>query len=75
MLNCQPSAHTTRAQILNEHQLLEEIAWFEIRLNEIGDGENAYEKGLARAYEETLGDHRVRLANLQRLGKAIALAY
>jgi len=74
MLNSQPSAPLPRAAILNEQQLVEEIAWFEIRLNEIGDGESAYEKGLARAYEETLGDHRVRLANLQRLGKATALA-
>lgn len=74
MLNSQPSAQITRAQILNEHQLVQEIAWFEIRLSEIGDGENAYEKGLARAYEATLSDHRVRLANLQRLGKATVLA-
>ena len=74
MLNSQPSAQITRAQILNEHQLVLEIAWFEIRLNEIGDGENAYEKGLARTYEETLSGHRVRLANLQQLGKATALA-
>lgn len=74
MLNSQPFAQITRAQILKEHQLVLEIVWFEIRLCEIGDGENAYEKGLARAYEEALSDHRVRLADLQRLGKATALA-
>lgn len=67
MLDNHRSAHSTRARILNEDQLIEEIAWFETRLFEIGGGECAYEKGLARVYEETLCDHRKRLANLQQV--------
>ena len=67
MLDNHRSAPTTRARILNEDQLIEEIAWFETRLFEIGGGECAYEKGLARAYEETLTAHRKRLAHLQQV--------
>lgn len=67
MLDNHRCAHTTRARILSEDQLIEEIAWFETRLFEIGGGECAYEKGLARVYEETLCDHRNRLAYLQQL--------
>ena len=66
MLDNQRSAQTAGARVLNEHQLIEEIAWFETRLSEIGGGECAYEKGLARAYEEKLAGHRERLANLRR---------
>lgn len=67
MLDNQRSAQTAGARVLNENQLIEEISWFETRLSEIGGGECAYEKGLARAYEEKLSGHRERLANLQRV--------
>jgi len=54
----QQSAPPIRARMLNKHQLIEEIAWLETRLGEIGGGECAYEKGLARVYEEKLLSHR-----------------
>lgn len=65
--NHRSAQQPTRARILNENQLIEEIAWFETRLSEIGGGECAYEKGLARAYEEKLSGHRERLAYLQQV--------
>jgi hypothetical protein len=54
------------ARTLSEGQLLDEISWFEARLSEIGgNGDCAYEKALARSYEETVSSHRKRLAALQ----------
>ena len=67
MFDNQRSVQTTGARVLNENQLIEEISWFETRLSEIGGGECAYEKGLARAYEEKLSGHRERLASLQQV--------
>ena len=68
MLDNHQVAQPIRARILSKNQLIEEIAWFETRLCEIGGGECAYEKGLARAYEEKLFGHRERLADLQQEG-------
>jgi hypothetical protein len=54
------------ARTLSEGQLLDEISWFETRLNEIGgNGDCAYEKALARSYEEAVSSHRKRLAALR----------
>lgn len=68
MLNNQPTPTTAPTRTLNAEQLIEEIAWFESRLTEIAGGECAYEKALERAYEETLSNHRERLASLQQFG-------
>ena len=52
---------------LSESQLLDEIAWFEGRLQDIGgNGDCAYEKALARSYEQAVSSHRERLAGLRR---------
>jgi hypothetical protein len=49
-----------------EHQLLAEIAWYEARLRELGSGaECAYEKALARSFEQALVAQRARLAALR----------
>jgi hypothetical protein len=49
-----------------EHRLLAEIAWYESRLREIvNGGECAYEKALARSFEQALAGHRERLAALR----------
>lgn len=49
-----------------EHTLLAEIAWYEARLEELGDSaESAYEKALARSFEQALHAHRARLAELR----------
>lgn len=51
-----------------EHKLIAEIAWYEARLDEIvNGGECAYEKALARSFEQTLAEHRARLAHLRHL--------
>jgi len=50
-----------------EHKLIAEIAWYEARLDEIvNGGECAYEKALARSFEQTLAERRARLAALRR---------
>jgi len=53
------------ARTLSEGQLLDEITWFEGRLHEIGGGDCAYEKALARSYEQAVSSHRERLASLR----------
>ena len=54
------------ARTLSEGQLLDEISWFEARLNAIGgNGDCAYEKALARSYEQAVSSHRARLAALR----------
>ena len=41
------------------HRILEQIAYFEARLDEMGgSGDCAYEKSLVRVYESRLGEHR-----------------
>jgi hypothetical protein len=58
----QPSAGRT----LDKTQLLNEISWFEARLDAIGgNGDCAYEKALARSYEQAITLHRERLAALR----------
>jgi hypothetical protein len=58
--------HQSGGRTLNEHQLLDEISWFESRLQEIGgNGDCAYEKALARSYEMAVTSHRERLAALR----------
>jgi hypothetical protein len=59
-------AHQTGGRTLNENQLLDEISWFEARLDAIGgNGDCAYEKALARSYEQAVTSHRQRLAALR----------
>ena len=56
----------TTGRSLGKKQLLEEISWFEARLEAIGgNGDCAYEKALARSYEQAVAHHRERLAVLQ----------
>jgi hypothetical protein len=60
------TAHPSAGRTLSENQLLDEISWFETRLQEIGgNGDCAYEKALARSYEQTVNSHRQRLAALR----------
>jgi hypothetical protein len=67
MFDKHQNAHSSCARTLSEDQLLDEISWFEARLNEIGgNGDCAYEKALARSYEQAVSSHRERLANLRR---------
>jgi hypothetical protein len=62
------NTHTICARTLSEDQLLDEISWFETRLQEIGgNGDCAYEKALARSYEQAVTSHRERLASLRRV--------
>ena len=68
MLDNHQTGHPIYARTLSEGQLLDEIAWFEGRLIEIGgNGDCAYEKALARSYEQAVSSHRERLATLQRI--------
>ena len=61
------NTHSSGARTLSEDQLLDEISWFETRLKEIGgNGDCAYEKALARSYEQAVTSHRERLASLRR---------
>ena len=49
-----------------EHHLISEIAWYETRLRELGEsGESAYEKALARSFEEALAVRRARLTAIR----------
>lgn len=67
MIDKHQNEHPRYARTLSESQLLDEISWFEARLNAIGgNGDCAYEKALARSYEQAVSSHRERLASLQR---------
>ncbi len=66
MLDKHQNTHPNGARTLSEDQLLDEISWFEARLEAIGgNGDCAYEKALARSYEQAVSSHRARLASLQ----------
>ena len=66
MFDERQTAHRTGGRTLSENQLLDEISWFETRLKEIGgNGDCAYEKALARSYEQAVTSHRQRLAALR----------
>ena len=68
MFDKHQNGHAICARTLSEGQLLDEISWFETRLNEIGgNGDCAYEKALARSYEQAVSSHRERLATLRRI--------
>lgn len=67
MLDKHQNTHPNGARTLSEGQLLDEISWFEARLEAIGgNGDCAYEKALARSYEQAVSSHRARLASLQQ---------
>jgi hypothetical protein len=67
MFDKHQTTHATGTRTLSEGQLLDEITWFESRLIEIGgNGDCAYEKALARSYEQVVSSHRERLAILRR---------
>ena len=68
MFDKHQNTHSSGVRTLSEDQLLDEISWFETRLNEIGgNGDCAYEKALARSYEQAVSSHRERLASLRRV--------
>ena len=68
MIDKHQNEHPSCARALSEGQLLDEISWFEARLNAIGgNGDCAYEKALARSYEQAVSSHRKRLASLRRV--------
>jgi len=65
MFDNHQKAPSNGTRTLSESQLLAEISWFESRLHEIGgNGDCAYEKALARSYEQAVISHRERLAKL-----------
>lgn len=67
MLDKHQNTRPNGARTLSEGQLLDEISWFEARLEAIGGtGDCAYEKALARSYEQAVSSHRARLASLQQ---------
>ena len=67
MLDKHQNTPQNGARTLNEGQLLDEISWFEAHLEAIGgNGDCAYEKALARSYEQAVTSHRERLASLRR---------
>jgi len=66
MFDKHQTVHQSGGRTLNENQLLDEITWFEARLEAIGgNGDCAYEKALARSYEQAVTSHRQRLAALR----------
>ena len=68
MLDKDQTMRPNSARTLSQGQLQEEISWFEARLEAIGgNGDCAYEKALARSYEQTLSSHRTRLASLRHV--------
>ena len=68
MFDKHQNEHPICARTLSEGQLLDEISWFEARLDVLGgNGDCAYEKALARSYEQVVASHRERLATLQRI--------
>ena len=68
MFDKHQNAHPTCARTLSESQLLDEISWFEARLHAVGGNDDcAYEKALARSYEQAVSSHRERLATLRRV--------
>lgn len=57
--------HSTHSHDGKRRRILEKIAYFESRLEEMGgSGDCAYEKSLVRAYETTLGEQRRILQNM-----------
>ena len=59
--------HGTHSHDGKRQQILEKIAYFESRLEEMGgSGDCAYEKSLVRVYETTLGEQRGLLETLDR---------
>ena len=68
MFDKHQNANPTCTRTLSEGQLLDEISWFEARLHAIGgNGDCAYEKALARSYEQAVTSHRERLAKLRHV--------
>ncbi len=60
-----PMHYNTHSHDGKRKQLLEQIAYFESRLEEMGgSGDCAYEKSLVRVYETRLGEQRRLLMNL-----------
>jgi hypothetical protein len=58
--------HVTPSDGQTREQLLEQIRYFETRLEEMGwSGDCAYEKSLTRVYEARLGERRLLLQNLK----------
>ena len=75
MFDKHQNAHPINTRTLSESQLLDEISWFEGRLHAIGgNGDCAYEKALARSYEQAVSSHRERLAGLRRINSQQGLA-
>ena len=61
-------ADPTGTRTLSEGQIREEISWCEARLDQIGgNGDCAYEKALARSYEQAVSSHRARLTSMRRV--------
>ena len=58
--------NNTYGDAVKRKQILEQIAYFEARLEEMdGSGDCAYEKSLVRVYEARLGEHRQILQGLE----------
>ena len=58
--------HRTHPHAGKRQQILEQISYFESRLEEMGgSGDCAYEKSLVRVYETRLGEHRQLLMSME----------
>jgi hypothetical protein len=60
-----PMNYSTHSHDGKRKQILEQIAYFELRLEEMGgSGDCAYEKSLVRVYETRIGEQRQLLMSL-----------
>jgi len=69
-------AHASHSEKRDEQTLIEDIAYFEARLEQMGDlGDCAYERAMSRFYERLVGERRASLATLRaRSGRNRAAA-
>ena len=62
-------AHANQTEKREEQALIEDIAYFEARLEQMGDlGDCAYERAMSRFYERLVGERRDSLASLRARG-------
>ncbi len=68
-------AYASHGEKREEQALIEDIAYFEARLEQMGDlGDCAYERAMSRFYERLVGERRASLASLRvRNGRAGAM--
>ena len=59
-------AYASHSEKREEQTLIEDIAYFEARLEQMGDlGDCAYERAMSRFYERLVGERRASLESLR----------